>query len=170
MLLCWQPLVRTVSVPYKPGSGPRVCHPALPGAARFYGNGASLKAELRCRKWRALRRRMNNHRSQGGKADSAKLCRISFALFHRLKYSLSDDPPRTVRTPSSAEPSTCHVERLKHYSGVAAVRGAFKLMYRSHRRSLNHVRRTGISKELPRGVTNAANFTDFAGTVRPRPS
>ncbi len=75
---------------------------------------------------------MNNHRAQSGKANGAESCKIAFALFHRFKYPLSDDPAGTVRTPSSAELSTCQVERLNHYSGVSAVKGAFKQMYHCH--------------------------------------
>jgi hypothetical protein len=104
---------------------------------------------------------MNNHRAQSGKADGAKPCRIAFALFHRFTYPLRDDLTDTVRTARSAEPSTCQVERLIHYPGVAVVKGVFKLMYRCHRRSLNHVVREGASKELPRGMINAPNFMDF---------
>src|SRR5580704_16568122 len=80
-------------------------------------------------------RSINNHRTQTGKAESAKCCRIAFALFHRYKYPLSDDPADTVRTARNTELSTCQVERLIHYSGVAAVIGSLKLMYRCHSES-----------------------------------
>src|ERR1700691_487203 len=62
---------------------------------------------------------INNHRAQSGKADSAKSCRIAFALFHRFKYPLRDDSADTVGTARSAELRTCQLERLIHYSGVA---------------------------------------------------
>jgi hypothetical protein len=76
---------------------------------------------------------------------------------------LRDDLADTVRTARGTEPRTCQVERLIHYSGVATVKGAFKQMYRCHRRSLNHMDREGASQELPRDVINAPNFTDFGG-------
>jgi hypothetical protein len=106
---------------------------------------------------------INNYRAQSGKADSAKSRRIAFALFHRFKYPLSDDPADAVRTALGAELRTCQVERLIHYSGVAAVIGPSKLMYRCH--SNPSCGREGAQKELLGGVINAVKFTDFEDRV-----
>src|ERR1700733_1228835 len=94
---------------------------------------------------------INNHRAQSGKAGSAKSRGIAFALFHRFKYPLSDDPTDAVRTARSAELRTCQVERLIHYSGVAAVKGSSKLMYRCHSESL--VQRL----RCPKGIAGGCN-------------
>src|ERR1700691_2547823 len=94
---------------------------------------------------------INNYRAQSGKADSAKSRRIAFALFHRFKYPLSDDPADAVRTAGGAELRTCQVERLIHYSGVAAIIGPSKLMYRCHSESLVRTRR------CPKGIAGRCN-------------
>jgi hypothetical protein len=94
---------------------------------------------------------INNHRAQSGKPDSAKSRRIAFALFHRFHYPLSDHPADAVRTTRSAKLRTRQVERLIHYSSVAAVKGAFKSMYCCHSQSLVRTRR------CPKGIAGRCN-------------